>query len=439
MANRFPLIVDTSDSNKIKELPSGDNLQLSGNNIIGVTSITGSGTLTIETVSATNITKNGTPLAAIATSGSYNDLSDVPTNISTFTNDSNYLTNGSNISLLANDAEYLTTVAFDDLTSTPTTLAGYGITDAIVVPGTNVSVLHNDAGYITLSQVQSGDITIDVNNTGDLIGSVFGQDSTILVDGVLSAINTDGTIRSHTTPFIGDTYDLGSFTNRFRDAYINGQVKTTNIYSQDDADLTIAGAAIDGITDGNDIVIIAGANTGSGNGGNVLINAGASSGGSPGEVRIGETNASSVGIRNSNVVIGKASGITNIYGDIVFREEVNFSNATNIVGFTGDVTGSIFADDSTLLVDGVNGQIVGSVNTGVVNADIFGANTVGSFINLGANASSVNVTTDINMLTNDITNVGNIEGYVKIADLKTALQDGAGDYAAFKAWVLANL
>ena len=28
MANRFPLILDTADSNKIKELPSGDNLDL---------------------------------------------------------------------------------------------------------------------------------------------------------------------------------------------------------------------------------------------------------------------------------------------------------------------------------------------------------------------------------------------------------------------------
>ena len=29
MANRFPLIVDVDDGNKIKELPTGDNLDLS--------------------------------------------------------------------------------------------------------------------------------------------------------------------------------------------------------------------------------------------------------------------------------------------------------------------------------------------------------------------------------------------------------------------------
>ena len=52
---------------------------------------------------------------------------------------------------------------------------------------------------------------------------------------------------------------------------------------------------------------------------------------------------------------------------------------------TGDLTGSVFADDSTLLVDGVNGTI---------------------------------------------------PGYVSIASLQAALQDGAGDYAAFKSYIL---
>lgn len=53
MADRFPLIVD-SDFSSIKELPSGDNLNLAGNSIVGVktataatqtASITGSTTL----------------------------------------------------------------------------------------------------------------------------------------------------------------------------------------------------------------------------------------------------------------------------------------------------------------------------------------------------------------------------------------------------------
>lgn len=53
--------------------------------------------------------------------------------------------------------------------------------------------------------------------------------------------------------------------------------------------------------------------------------------------------------------------------------------------FDGDLSGSVYADDSTLLVDGVNGTI---------------------------------------------------PGYVSIASLQAALQDGAGDYAAFKSYIL---
>ena len=50
MANRIPLIVDTGDGNKIKELPIGDNLNLTGSGIVGAGSI-----------SATSLTINNVP------------------------------------------------------------------------------------------------------------------------------------------------------------------------------------------------------------------------------------------------------------------------------------------------------------------------------------------------------------------------------------------
>lgn len=256
MANRFPLVVDTSDSNKIKEIPSGDNLQLSGNDIVGVVNITGSGTLTIESVSATNLTVNGTSINNIAISGDYNDLINVPTNISTFTNDSNYVTSGTNISVLTNDSGYLTTIAFADITDTPTTLAEYGITDAAtstqgvkadsaVQPGSNISTFNNDAGYITLTNIQNGDLTIDVNNSGDLIGSVFGQDSTILVDAILSSVNVSGTIRGHVLPRpgAGELYDIGSAEDKFKDIHLSGQLNgNVNGNISGDGTVTIQGA-----------------------------------------------------------------------------------------------------------------------------------------------------------------------------------------------------
>ena len=47
MANRFPLIVDSS-ALQIKEIPNGDNLDLTGNSIVNVVDITASGALTVS-------------------------------------------------------------------------------------------------------------------------------------------------------------------------------------------------------------------------------------------------------------------------------------------------------------------------------------------------------------------------------------------------------
>lgn len=66
MANRIPLIVDRDDSNKLKELPVGDNLNLTGSGIVGAGNISATG-LTIAGVSYNPF------------SGSWNDLTDKPT------------------------------------------------------------------------------------------------------------------------------------------------------------------------------------------------------------------------------------------------------------------------------------------------------------------------------------------------------------------------
>ena len=81
MAVRYPLIVDTTDNNKIKELPSGDSLNLSGNNIVNVVNVTASGTLTVQNlaVEGTTFTVDGNSLNSVAFTGSYTDLSNTPT------------------------------------------------------------------------------------------------------------------------------------------------------------------------------------------------------------------------------------------------------------------------------------------------------------------------------------------------------------------------
>ena len=56
----------------------------------------------------------------------------------------------------------------------------------------------------------------------DITGSVFGDDSTLLVDGVNSTINLDGTIRTHLIPAEDAVYDIGSASKKIRDLYVDG-------------------------------------------------------------------------------------------------------------------------------------------------------------------------------------------------------------------------
>lgn len=252
MANRYPLIVDTTDGNKIKELPSGDNLQLTGNNIIGVTNVTASGTVAASALNAASIKKGGTEISTVALTGSYTDLTNRPTSLSEFTDDLNVLVPGDNIGLLTNNVGYLTTVSFSQLTNKPSTIAGYGIIDALQT-GSNITSLVNNAGYITVADVQNGLVTIDVNNTGDLVGSVFADDSTIMIDSILAAVNLDGTIRGNVKPAVGTLYDLGGAGEQFRNAYLSGALTGDVNYTpavaadwNNDAPTTIA-AALDRI------------------------------------------------------------------------------------------------------------------------------------------------------------------------------------------------
>lgn len=227
MTNRYPLIIDTLDSNKIKELPSGDNLNLTGGSIVGVENITASQTITGNVLAGTSVTIGGTTVKTIATTADYGDLLNAPAGLSDLTNDINAITQGDNISLLLNDSGYLTTVAFADLTGKPTTLAGYGIVDALTT-GSNISLLVNDSGYLKASDLQDGVITVDVNNTGDLVGSVFANDSTTMIDSILAAVNLDGTIRGNVIPFNDGIYNIGSGSNKFNTITANTFLGTLN-------------------------------------------------------------------------------------------------------------------------------------------------------------------------------------------------------------------
>ena len=134
MANRIPLVVDTSNGNKISELPATDNLDLANSQIINVSSLS-TGSLVINSV----------PF-----SGSYNDLTNTPT--------------------IATDVAALTDVT----NKIPTQLTQLNIAD-----GTTGQVLTTDgSGNFTFSTVtSSGGDTIVVQG-GDITGiQVAGDDS----------------------------------------------------------------------------------------------------------------------------------------------------------------------------------------------------------------------------------------------------------------------
>ena len=116
MANRFPIIVDRDDQNKLKELPTGDNLDLTGSGIIGAGNIAATG-LTIGGVSYNPF------------SGSYNDLTNKP-NVAT---DTDSLSEGST-------NKYFTNERVDDRVA------------AVLSEGTGIDIVYDDlAGTITIT------------------------------------------------------------------------------------------------------------------------------------------------------------------------------------------------------------------------------------------------------------------------------------------------
>ena len=69
MANRYPIIVDTTNGNQFRELPDGDNLLLTNSSIVNVLDIT-----SVGTISSNRLVVNGQEFT-----GSYTELTDKPT------------------------------------------------------------------------------------------------------------------------------------------------------------------------------------------------------------------------------------------------------------------------------------------------------------------------------------------------------------------------
>lgn len=204
----------------------------------------------------------------------------------------------------------------------------------------NINFSYND----TAARI---DASIDLTNYSGVIeadglkGSVFAADSTLLVDSVLASFNLDGTVRTDIVPFASEAYDLGTPTNKFKDLYLSGSSLWLG-----DAQITASGSAVNlpaGSTV-NGSVIGAGSGSGDGvvEGSNYRINI------------VGDD--STVIVDSSTNSINASGGIT---GDL-----------------TGNVNGSVFGDDSTLLVDGVASRLTGIIDNAVTTSQTINGGTV---------------------------------------------------------------
>ena len=160
MANRFPIIVDRDDQNKLKELPAGDNLDLTGSGIIGAGNIAATG-LTIGGVSYNPF------------SGSYNDLTDKPLTAA----NTGELPEGTNL--------YFTNERVDDRVG------------AILREGTGIDIVYDDLNG-----------TITITNTGTSSGGGGSLPPAINFDGLA----TNQVVKYSST---GGTNNTAAWVNGF--------------------------------------------------------------------------------------------------------------------------------------------------------------------------------------------------------------------------------
>jgi len=354
MANRYPLVIDTLDANKIKELQTGDNLNLADNSIVGVQNITALGTIeaAVITVQGNRLvaqnflqlsdtpnayTGNANKFVAVNAAGTaieFRPLSDfgnvgitnldLSGNITPTTTNTSLLGSSTNkfnslwaTDVYANLKDYNGTLIFNATTGKIAYAALQGAP-------TNISEFVNDVGFATSAGINQYINDYFSGATGnalqaDLTGSIFADDSTVMIDAVAGKIVGDihyptiGSITAGTKVQLGTTELTSTFTPPTTNT---GSIGTTSLRF--------------------------------GTGYFQNINAS------------GNVTASTFNGTLNGILIGDQIG--SVFGDDSTLL-VDAISGTHFGPLVGDVTGSLFADDSGVLVDAINSKIVGAVDT----------------------------------------------------------------------------
>ena len=308
MANRIPLIVDTTDSNKIKELPIGDNLLMTGSNITGVSGITAQ-SITTTTGTFTNLNTQNLTVTAATNLGNITNIT-----ITGGTEGQVLSTDGTgNVSFisLGNYDQNLNTT--DDVTFN--TVATRRITAPINVTA-EIRTSSTGLGNKTWTFGSTGILTLPVN--GDIRNSA-GQ-SLLSYAAVAADIISD----------VDNTRDLGAVGNRWSQGHF------TNIY---------------GALTGN----VTGDLTGNVTGNTAGVHTGAVTGNLTGNVTGNLT-----GDVTGNVT-GDVTG--NMQGSVFANDSTQMINAV-----TGKVVGPIQVDVSNIsILGGSNNQVLKTNGAGVLS------------------------------------------------------------------------
>ena len=369
MANRFPIILDTNDNNRLKELPNGDSLDIANGGIRNATFIE-----TAQLILA------GTTLTPF--SGSYTDLTNkpaIPTDISSITDSQNLLTGTS----------------FATITDKPTTLSGYGITDGF------------DGKYTSLTLLPEFK---PVATTGTFT-SLTGRPTTVFGYGITDALTGTSNLAdlanvNNATPTDGQLLSWDNANSYWKPITASGTGTVTSIVAGNGltgGTITAAGTlAVNAGTGANNIIQLDANAKIPAVDGSLVTNVVLSSFNQITDVEVttptngqilkynGErwVNTENFGSGGSITFVGDDSTGTAVDGSESFKIEggTNITTAvsgdtltitgpnlssylTSLAGahsgtFDGEVTGSVYADNSTLLVDGVSGSIPYSVLTG---------------------------------------------------------------------------
>jgi hypothetical protein len=456
MANRYPLVIDTLDANKIKELQTGDNLNLADNNIVGVQNITALGT-----IEAAVLTVNGNRVVA----QNFTQLSDTPNsytgNANNFVSvneagtglqfkplsafgtidvanmelDGNIIPSVNNFSSIGNTnfrlANLWSTEMYGSLKAFDNTLVFNAVTGKIAYAAiqgapTNVSEFTNDVGFATTAGINTAIQNFfsgGGNLVADITGSIFADDSSLLVDGTSGKIVGDiyypveGTIDAAVKVKLGKTELQSSFVPTANNAGAIGAPFTRfgyGYFQNINASGNITAATFNGTLNG----VLIGEHVGSvfGEDSSLIVDAinGTLHGNLTGTVSSLSNHSidalSDVDITTSPPTTGQTviwdgakfvpgesfsqsdfntafaakniDGLSNVYTTgIVNGQTLVYSTGNSRFEpgyadtglYDGDLTGSVFADNSTLLVDGVNARLN------------FGNNTLADLSNVSSN------------------------------------------------------